>query len=376
MQTERRKSKLGQYRTRYGPLIQIQVEYRIGQYPIVIEKLRAEVARLREELANVNQEPGMDLEETILKAKHLLQKKSDRYVELIQGELEITLNEHRIDLIRGLLLTVANNTSLESKRRLNESILRLNEILDGFHSRNVAIWHNTDQCRLAITRYEEQMDLLKNKDLNDSVQSKLDILLKDHQLASEFYVLEKRKEHENQLRESLLKESNEMIKSNLQLMTSILTKESSIEVLLADYVQNLDNLFGLSKTNPVEIEYDTCTEDHCSDGTCTEAISDLRVSAAPEMEMLPPLIMNHTPRRKGSVLIRTPEGGPKEDIDATPVPHKRSRHTPVVRCTPRGTPKKLVKKTPSRRKLRMSMIPVLRPEKQEEPMVLRSRIKK
>jgi hypothetical protein len=340
----------------------------------MIETLQAEVTRLREELAQVNDDSsGTVREEIMIKAKQLIQKTMDRKMELIHSELDISLNEHRVDLIRGILLTVANNTTLDSKKRLNDSILRLNEMLDGLHSKNVAIWHNADQSRLAISRYEEQLDELRKDNLKDS---KFENLVKDYQLASEFHILERRKEYENQFRDSLLKESQEMMKSNLQLLASILTNVQSIEQLLADFVQGLDNLLGLGESRPIEIEYDTCTEDHYSDGTCTEAISELRVSAAPEVEMLPPLAMNKTPKTRSHVEIRTPECDPSEDIDATPVPHKRVRNTPVVRSTARGTPKKLVKKTPSRRKLRMSMIPVLRPERQEESMILRSRIKK
>lgn len=299
-------------------------------------------------------------------------KLQNKTIDLLLNESEIAMNEQRIDHIKALLLAINNGTKLEQKKALNDSIFKLNQSLDNLHSANVTLWHNSDQYRQAIDRYTHRLEEISKISISAAdIQLKLESIFTEARLNRESMILDKKLEIFETSQKALYKESSALFKINLICFQKSLDLVSGVSNAqdIGNSISTFIECFAKEflpelNSSQMEVSYDTCTEDCQSEATYPNAEEeDFTPKELPNEFTFPQgtsgsakdMDIDATPvKKKVHMKDKTPSPVVMPDPDATPVQKRKSR------STPRNTPSRSTRKTPSRRKMRMSMIPVMR----------------
>ncbi|KAJ2996602.1 kinesin-like protein Klp5 [Globomyces sp. JEL0801] len=405
-----------------GERLHIDVGTHVAQYPKLIEALRAEIVRLklvdderRNSTAGESAQFENILQQCIDKSTILQNKLQEKRIEHQKLEMDVALNDYRIENLKTLLLAITNGTKLEERRSLNEAILEMNQVLDDLHGGNTTMLHNIDQCKQSIERYEAKLTKLYNAHDSADFKARFNIAMLSGTLKRETACLELEKKYLNVIQSKTSEENTKLVQINLQFFQTLLKiKDKASTANLAQLLKlYASTLSGSDNNLPIEhfVTYDTCTEDEASDmesdfigqqdmeplqntENFNSLLSNLEVqydrnspflsrndsyTLKPELRMEVDNISNDGTLLDTVVKVKDNCHTPKqkihsdEDQEATPVQRKRTKKA--------KTPCRSVKKTP-RRKPRMSLIPVLRPSSSAvnpvNPPVLmnlRSRIK-
>ncbi|KAI8896766.1 P-loop containing nucleoside triphosphate hydrolase protein [Globomyces pollinis-pini] len=400
----------------------IDVGTHVAQYPKLIEALRAEIVRLklvdderRNSTAGESAQFENILQQCIDKSTILQNKLQEKRIEHQKLEMDVALNDYRIENLKTLLLAITNGTKLEERRSLNEAILEMNQVLDDLHGGNTTMLHNIDQCKQSIERYEAKLTKLYNAHDSADFKARFNIAMLSGTLKRETACLELEKNYLNVIQSKTSEENTKLVQINLQFFQTLLKiKDKASTANLAQLLKlYASTLSGSDNDLPIEhfVTYDSCTEDEASDmesdfngrqdmeplqntENFNSLLSNLEVqydrnspflsrndsyTLKPELRMEVDNISNDGTLLDTAVKVKDNCHTPKqkihsdEDQEATPVQRKRTKKA--------KTPCRSVKKTP-RRKPRMSLIPVLRPSSSvvnpvNPPVLmnLRSRIK-
>lgn len=194
---------------------QIDVDYHISQYPLIIAQLQSEIEQLKESSANIGlSEEGHYILEKI---NNLLQKVKSKEFERLDVNAKLRWNEWRIDHFNAL--------SLET------------EVL---HEQNVKLRHNQSELQIAVERYTA---LIKNllKKSKDCLPLSSSEYLEKEQLLGAFKMQLESKEYECQL-----------LKSQSQKLSGMIT----------DFIKSkTPGIIKQEKDADGEILYDTCTDE-------------------------------------------------------------------------------------------------------------------
>ncbi|KAJ3257989.1 kinesin-like protein Klp5 [Boothiomyces macroporosus] len=299
----------------------IEVSTQLSQYPKIIEELRAEILRLQSAIPE-NEEY---CERAVEKARLLNEKIKLKQQEYYNYQTEMAINEEQVENIKCLLLSFANGLQLDQLKKMNDTILQLNEKMDELLNQNNNLYHNSAQCQIALERYSNSLNKLTNK-YQDS--SRVKIKMYEYMIDRESFVIQLQRELFTKQQETCRNEIAKLVKLNLDFFGKLLVDPTaSVESLLFPYIHVSSNT-----VEPV-LDYDT-TEAESEADTDTESNIFLQVSKLKVEE--------------NRDLLSTPKKRIESDDELqTPMQRKKVKKTP-----------RTLKKTPKRK--RMSMIPIMR----------------
>ncbi|KAJ3275755.1 kinesin-like protein Klp5 [Terramyces sp. JEL0728] len=299
----------------------IKVSTQLSQYPKIIEELRAEILRLQSAAPEIEEY----CERAVEKARLLNEKIKIKQQEYFNYQTDMAVNEERIENIKCLLLSFANGLQLDQLKRMNVTILKLNEMMDDLLNQNNTFYHNSAQCQIALERYSNSLSKLTNK-YQDS--SSIKIKLYEFVIDRESHIIQIQRELFTHQQEISRAEITKLVKLNLDFFGKLLADPNTpVEALIGQFI---------SGTNPepeAVIDYDT-TEAESGADTDTESNIFLNVSKLQVNESYDSF---STPKKRFE----------SDDELQTPMQRKKVKKTP-----------RTLKKTPKRK--RMSMIPVMR----------------
>jgi hypothetical protein len=337
----------------------LKASAQIEQYPKIIQDLRDEVLKLKLDLnqdgdSNMNVQIKKNVEEMKIIMEKLLEKKAN----LDFYEQQLLLNETLIVQINSILLSISNTIELDHRKKLNNSMLVLNQALDNIHNANVTLTHNREEAARSIAKYNLQVQNLKLLDLQSGDKTRFESIYMKLQLDLDMTFFHRQQELFLKTREILNTNSNELFMINLQtFQANIGNTGSDLSKVVKEFVDTFVVKFSPNAEHTIDVTYETCTEDNLSDKTFTAKISKMFVDSGP----IAPIPFN-TPRK-----MKKPIFDSEEDLEDTPKQKKMKMTPGVLLSTKKFTPRKI--RTP-RKKARMSMIP--KPMRTMPKSILRS----
>lgn len=188
---------------------QIDVEYHISQYPMIVAQLKEEIEQLKEAASNT----GLSEEGHFIlgKINNLLQKIKSKECERLDTNAKLQWNEWRIDHLNALSMST-----------------------EALHEQNVKFRHNQSELSVAIERYTGLIADYLKKAQNSLPQSSCEFLEKEQRLGSLMVQFET-KEYQCQLLQSQSQKLSGMITDMINSkMSGIVKHEESDAELLYD----------------------------------------------------------------------------------------------------------------------------------------------
>ena len=337
------------------------VAARIGEYPKIIDALRAEIDLLRQSQLKEEQNDDALKQNTDIAEHLLINLQSVEQTHLI-NESKVARNDKLINLFKTFITHVSTISNLHPKR-----LELVADHIDALSCANAAFVHNCDETRLAVDHIKAQLQRLQidtKQILNSTQHQTLCLAIKVTLVDIKSNLLDQKRTLDDETN-SIVSDWSLQLLGWLNSTLSVLSDgsnalvDASFDAFLEKSFPSRSGSLTEEEANITIIDYESCIEE-------TELPKVLlKNSSIPPASVETPRQLKRTRRISDDGDTQNKPDNEQQDNDLTPVPKSSKKRRHNVEASPTAAPisARKIAGTPrrqqqQRRRPRQSLIPV------------------